>query len=117
MQYGTVFLRCPDIYDAIQIVLDIVGDGGPCCHSDYSYYRLKEPKRIDDNTFRIDIPSNGGYYVAVEVKKMEDGVFQAAVLGSGYGLAGSQDALGSCIVQNLKKKGGGGGFSVSFRRQ
>jgi hypothetical protein len=117
MQYGAVFLRYPDIYEAVQVVLDIVGGGGPCCHTDYSYYRLKEPERIDEDTFRIDIPSNGGYYIAVEVKKMEDGVFQAVVLGSDYGAAGDQHTFGNCVVQNLKKRSSGGGFRLSFRRQ
>ena len=117
MQYGTVFVRQPDIYAAVQVVLDLVGAGGPCCHTDYSHFRLKEPVRVDDDEFRIDIPSNGGYYIAIEVKEVDEEVFQVVVLGSKWGSAGSQHAFGNDIVKNLKKKGGGGGFKFSFRKQ
>ena len=113
MQYGTVYLRYPDVYAALQCVQDVVGSGGSCCYSNYSYFRLQEPKKVD-NGFRIDIPSNGGYYIAIELTEMEPGVYQTIVLGSNYGLASTQDRFGRDLVANLKKKSsGGGGFSVS----
>ena len=115
MQYGTVHLRCQDIYSALQCVQDIVGSGGSCYYKNYSQHQLKEPNKID-NGYRIDIPSTGGYYNAVEITTMEPGVFQVVVLGSDYGSAGSQDRLGKCLVENLKKQSSGSGVSVSIHR-
>ena len=105
MRYGTVFVRGGDIFDALQTVQDVVDAGGPCCVQNYSYYRLDSPKRLDDNQYRINIPSNGGYYVAVDVLQVEDGVFQIDVLGADLGSRGDQDRLGRCILEQLKKRG------------
>ena len=115
MQYGTIYLRCQDIYAALQCVQDIVGSGGSCYYKNYSQHQLKEPEKTDDG-FRIDIPSTGGYYNAVEITTMEPGVFQIVVIGSDYGSAGSQDRLGKCIVENLKKQIVVSGVSVSIQR-
>lgn len=115
MRYGTVYLRCQDIYAALQCVQDIVGSGGSCYYKNYSQHQLKEPEKTD-NGFRIDIPSTGGYYNAVEITTMEPGVFQIVVLGSDYGSAGSQDRLGKCLVENLKKQIAVSSVSVSIQR-
>jgi hypothetical protein len=104
MRYGGVFLRCGDIFAALQTVQSILDVDGPCAVQAYSYYELCSPERTGDDEYSVRIPSAGGYYVEVRIQEVDTGVFQVDVLGADLGSRGDQDRLARCILAQLKKR-------------
>jgi len=101
MRYGSVYIRHIDEYEVLQYLENLLGPSGTCRVSGYT---PQLPEKTGPNKYRIDILSNGGYYVTVEIVHIEPDVFRADVLGSDLGLASGQDSLARKILENLQRQ-------------